>query len=56
MPMKTANTISGLYFVTRCESNFTDGQFVQNLTGYLDTTFGLTQVRQKLGTVADVWT
>lgn len=55
MPMKTANTISGLYFVTRCESNFTDGQFVQNLTGYLDTTFGLTQVRQKLGTVADVW-
>ena len=54
MPMKTANTISGLYFVTRCESNFTDGQFVQNLTGYLDTTFGLTQVRQKLGSVGDL--
>ena len=27
------------------QSNFSDGQFVQSLTGYLDMTFGLSVVR-----------
>jgi len=48
MELSTANTISGLYRVTRVDSNFSDGQFVQTLTGYLDITFALSQVRKHM--------
>ena len=48
MELSTVNTISGLYRVTRVDSNFSDGQFVQTLTGYLDITFALSQVRKNI--------
>ena len=48
MELSTANTISGLYRITKVDSNFSDGQFVQTLTGYLDITFALSQVRKLL--------
>ncbi len=53
MSMDVANTISGIYFITNVQSNFSDGQFVQSLTGYLDVHFGLTQVRNTIGIVDD---
>ena len=46
--MGVANSISGIYFITNVQSNFSDGQFVQSLTGYLDIHFGLTQVRDAI--------
>ena len=48
MELSTANTISGLYRVTKVDSNFSDGQFVQTLSAYLDITFALSQVRKLL--------
>ena len=48
MELSTASTISGLYRVTRVDSNFSDGQFVQTLTGYLDISFALSQVRNNI--------
>lgn len=48
MELSTVNTISGLYRVVRVDSNFSDGQFVQTLTGYLDITFALSQVRKNI--------
>ena len=48
MKLSTVNTISGLYRVVRVDSNFSDGQFVQTLTGYLDITFALSQVRKNI--------
>jgi len=48
MALSVANTISGIYFITNVQSNFSDGQFVQSLTGYLDIHFGLTQVRNAI--------
>ena len=48
MEMSAANNISGLYFIHTCQSNFSDGQFTQSLSGYLDTTFGLSVVRNIL--------
>ena len=48
MELSTVNTISGLYRVTRVDSNFSDGQFIQTLTGYLDITFALSQVRKNI--------
>tara|TARA_Y100000310_G_scaffold244057_1_gene248740 strand:- start:702 stop:2792 length:2091 start_codon:yes stop_codon:yes gene_type:complete len=48
MALSVANSISGIYFITNVQSNFSDGQFVQSLTGYLDIHFGLTQVRNAI--------
>ena len=48
MVMGAANNISGIYFITNVQSNFSDGQFTQSLTGYLDTTFGLSVIRGML--------
>ena len=48
MVMGAANNISGIYFITNVQSSFSDGQFTQSLTGYLDTTFGLSVVRNRL--------
>ena len=48
MEMGVANNISGIYFITNVQSSFTDGQFIQSLTGYLDITFGLSVVRNQI--------